>query len=60
MKKFDLFLDILCALIWVIELIVFCVTGTLSAITIVCALILSIGYFIQNIIHTIIFDFSKK
>lgn len=56
MKKFELFLDILCALIWIIELIVFCVTGTLSAITIVCALILSIGFFIQNII----FDFPKK
>lgn len=60
MKKFSLFLDALCALLWIIALIVFCITGTLPTITIICALILAIGYFIQNIFYTIIFDFSKK
>lgn len=60
MKKFNLFLDILGALLWIVTLIIFCVTGTLPTITIICALISAIGYFIQNIVYTIIFDFSKK
>ena len=55
-KWLNFILDILCAIIWVLELVLFFVTGSISPAIIVTSLIVTIFYFIQ----LAIFDFPKK
>lgn len=55
-KRLSLILDILCAILWIAELIKYCVTGTITPVIIIVALITTILYFIQSAIV----DFPKK
>lgn len=55
-KRLSLILDILCAIIWTVELIKYCITGTIAPAIIIVALIVTILYFIQSAIV----DFLKK
>lgn len=57
MKKWISFIvDILCAILWTVELIMFFVTGTISPAFVIGSLIITILFFIQ----LAIFDFPKK
>ena len=56
LKWLSFILDILCAIIWTVELIMFFVIGTISPAVIATSLIVTILYFVQ----LAIFDFSKK
>jgi multidrug transporter EmrE-like cation transporter len=55
-KWLSLILDILCAIFWTVELITYCVTGTIAPVIIIVALIITIFFFIQ----LALFDFPKK
>ena len=55
-KWLSLILDIFCAIMWTVELIIFCVTGAISPAIIIASLIIAIFSFIQ----LAIFDFPKK
>lgn len=55
-KWISLIFDILCAIFWTVELIIYCITGTITPAIIIVALIITILYFVQ----LAIFDFPKK
>lgn len=61
MKKWiNLIINIFCILVWVAELIVYCIVGTISSVAIIGAILLAIGFFIQALIVEYFFDFPKK
>lgn len=61
MKKWiNLIINIFCILVWVAELIAYCIVGTISSAAIIVAMLLAIGFFIQSLIIDCFFDFSKK
>lgn len=55
-KWISFIVDILCAIVWTVELITFFVTGTISPAFVIGSLIITIFYFVQ----LAIFDFPKK
>ena len=55
-KWLSLILDILCAIIWTVELIIYFVVGTIAPGIIIASLIITIFSFIQ----LAFFDFPKK
>ena len=49
-KRISLIINILCILVWVAELITYCIVGTISSVAIIAAMLLAIGFFIQALI----------